>query len=202
MLHYHPPKAQVWGHQVGRLSATTLVDRSLRFLNDRCAVIGSQPSDLVILWNAALHPAVRDVVADIDEALGPATAVNKLRDASGQVFRQHHWPFPADKLPAVARWFGELADSMRTKQVVARASTIWSFAWSDEPPPLRHLETPGGLFGVHLFPPHRITTSFSFRDMDHYVRIKAYLAELGLVQLSDRHLRPKIGGGATKQRRK
>jgi hypothetical protein len=64
--------------------------------------------------------------------------------------------------------------------------------WRAEPPPPEPpLDAPGGIFGVHLGRPHRITTTFNFRDVAGYRDIQAYLSQIGLVELSDRHVRPK-----------
>ena len=202
MIRYNPPKSQVWGHQVGRLSATAVVDRCWQFLNDQCTIINSQPSELMIGWNSEQHGLVSEVASEVDRNLGQPTTVNELPRAGGQVFRQRRWPFPADKLAAVAKWFDRLAESLKTDQVVAHSSTFWIFAWHDEPPPLRPIESAGGMLGIHLGRPHRITTAFSFRDFDEYSRIKAYLSGLELVELSDRHLRPKTGAVTAKRRAK
>ena len=49
----------------------------------------------------------------------------------------------------------------------------------------------------HLGRPHRITTMLSFGDIEKYQVIKTALAEL-----SEKHLRPKIGATTTKRRAK
>lgn len=192
MIRYQPPKSAVWGHQVGRLKATIIVDRCLKFLHAQCAIIDSQPSELIVGWNSGIHSLVSEVAAEIDQTLGQPTRVNELPREDGGIFRQFWWPFHADKLPVVANWFDRLAECPKAQDVVAQASTFWTFAWRDEPPPFVPLQSPGGMFGIHLGQPHRITTMFSFRDVERYLRIKAYLAELELVELSDKHLRPKI----------
>lgn len=191
MLRYSPPKSQIWGHQVGRLPATVIVQRCLGFLDSHCLVINSQPSELSIGWNdGAQAKATENVVRQADQLLGQPTAANETpRD--GGLYRQRRWQFSAEQLPVVATWFDELADLPRTRDVVAQASTFWMFAWRDEPAPLRPMESAGGMLGIHLGRPHRITTMFSFRDLDRYASIKAALGELGLAELSDKHLRPK-----------
>ena len=154
-------------------------------------------------WTDTEHaPAVEAVVHEIDRMLGEPTTVNELPSANGRLFRQCRWPFSAEQLPVVASWFDKLADVLKTQDVVCQSSTNWIFAWRDEPAPLRPIESPGGMFGIHLGRPHRITTMFSFRDLDGYTRVKTALSELGLVELSDKHLRPKPGAFATKRRAK
>jgi hypothetical protein len=48
------------------------------------------------------------------------------------------------------------------------------------------------MFGVHLARPQRITTMLSFRTVEQYQAVKAELKRLELVELSDRHIRPKL----------
>lgn len=125
-----------------------------------------------------------------------------MRGADGKLFRQRRWPFTADRLPIVATWFDTLADVQKTRDVAAHSSTFWHFAWRDEPAPLLPMESAGGMLGIHLGRPHRITTMFSFRDLDQYASVKAALSELGLVELSDKHLRPRVGSSSHKRRAK
>jgi hypothetical protein len=200
VIRYSPPKSQVWGHQVGRLSAGAIVERSTAFLGSQCTIINSQPSELMIGWNAGQDEALVEVLGEIDQALGRPTTVNERASAGAELFRQRRWPFGAESLRAVAGWFDRLAALLKTREVVAQSSTFWVFAWRGEAVPLRPLESAGGMFGIHLGRPHRITTVLSFRDLEQYETIKAALAELDLVELSDRHLRPKIGAMKAKRR--
>lgn len=203
MIRYNPPKSQVWGHQVGRLTATAIVERCLGFLDSHCVVINSQPSELMIGWNDGPHAVVAEEVADdVDHTLGRPTTVNEIPDGDGRLFHQRRWPFSAEHLLFVATRFDKMAEALKTQDVVAQSSTFWMFAWRDAPAPLRPMESPGGMLGVHLSRPHRITTMFSFRDLDKYATVKAALSDLELVELSDKHLRPKVGPPAAKRRAK
>ncbi|MDB5345626.1 MAG: hypothetical protein JWP89_4003 [Schlesneria sp.] len=198
MIRYSPPKSQIWGHQVGRLSATAIVDRCTQFLSDKCTIIYSQPSELMVGWNSTLHPLLSELAVEIDQVLGQPTAINELPSADGELFRQHRWQFSLDYLPAVATWFDRLAKPMKTQDVVAQSITYVMFAWQDEPPPLLPMQSAGGTFGIHLGVPHRITTMFSFRDVNRYQSIKGYLSQIELVELSDKHVRPKMSAGGSK----
>jgi hypothetical protein len=207
VIHYSPPKSEVHGHPIGRLAATDAVDRCLRFLDGHCVARDPGLSELMLGWNDARGAAVAGVVADVDRALGPAAKVNRIPYGSGQTFHQHWWPYSVEKLPDVARWFDGLAGVLETGVVVAHASTVWTFTWrgdeaarGDGPPPVP-LVSPGGMLALHLgFRPHRLSTVFTFHDVDQYARVKAVLSQLGLVELSDRNLRPKTGGGGKKRR--
>lgn len=192
MIRYCPPKSQVWGHHVGRLKATDLVDKALRFLDRHCTIISSEPSELMLLFHPAEYPWIAELTNEIDRTLGAAP--NGCQDLAvmGRAMRQCRWPINWGQLPVVAPIFDRLSDVLATGDVIAQCSASWIFAWRDEPPPLRPLDSPGGLFGVYLGKPHRITTMFSFRDTDHYDAIKADMQKLALVELSDRHLRPKV----------
>jgi hypothetical protein len=134
-----------------------------------------------------------EVVREVDQTLGEPTTINEMPSGDGRRFRQGRWPFEAERLPVVATWFDALADARKTQDVVAYSSTFWFFAWRDEPAPLRLMESAGGMVGIHLGRPHRVTTTFSFRDLKKYASVKTALSELELVELSDKHLRPKIG---------
>ena len=203
VIRYNPPKARVYGHQIGRLTATAVVERCASFLDAHCTILRSQPSELMIGWKEGPHAALtEEVVGEINLALGPPRTSNVMPSAYGELLGERCWQFAPEQLAAVAAWFDRLADGLKTQEVVAYSSTLWLFAWRDELPPLRVLESPGGTLGIHLGRPHRIMTVFLFRDLDQYARIKAALSSLGLVELSDRHLHPKAGGGAAKRRAK
>ena len=191
MIRYQPPKSRIWGHQVGGLNAVAVVDRCALFLSEQCSILSLPPSELMIGWSSSQHDLVSPIAIEIDRTLGVPTTSNELPSADSQVFRQRRWPFSAEALPTVAKWFDKLAESMKTSQVVAQSSTIWSFAWRDELPPLLPFQSAGGMFGIHLGQPHRVSTMFSFRDIERYQSIKTYLLEIGLTELSDKHLRPR-----------
>lgn len=192
MIRYSPPKSQIWGHQVGRLSATEIVDLSNQFVKAKCTIVNSQPSELMVGWNLIVHSSLSKLAVEIDEVLGPPTSINEVPSAGGERFRQHRWAFAVDNLPSVATWFDRLAKPLKTQDVVAQSITYLMFAWQDELPPLLPMQSPGGTFGIHLGRPHRITTMFSFRDLERYQAIKTYLSQIGLVDLSDKHVRPKM----------
>jgi len=196
MIQYHPPKSQIWGHRVGRLSAATVVERALRFLEEHCTIISSGPAQFAVSWTSPDYPSIRQVIDEIDQVLGRPEAVVSLPMPDGQTFHKSVWPFPDARLGAVAAWIDRLAGLSKSSDVLAHTSKFWSFAWRDEPQPALFQQSAGGRFGVHLGPPNRITTSFSFRDMDRYQAMKKYFKDIGLANLSDKHVRPRIGTNA------
>jgi hypothetical protein len=46
------------------------------------------------------------------------------------------------------------------------------------------------MFGAYFAKPRAVTTMFGFVSLEHYQAVKQYLAEIGLVVLSDKRLRP------------
>jgi hypothetical protein len=199
VIRYSPPKSQVWGHQVGRLPATAVVEKCLSFLESHCAVIDSQSGELMIGWSEGPGAGlVEEVIVEVDRTLGQPTTVNDMPSAQGTRFRQRRWPFPAERLPVVATWFDRLSDVLKTQGVVAHSSTNWIFAWRGEPEPLSPTESAGGMLGIHLGRRNKITTLFSFRNLQQYASIKAALTKMHLVELQDKHLRPKVAARPAK----
>lgn len=203
MIRYSPPKSQVWGHQVGRLSATTIVERSRNFLQNHGVVFDAPQSELLVSWNDGPHAqAAEDVIRELGNALNQPTTVTHLPHGPGQPSHHYHWSFPSEGLAVVATCFDQLSAAIKAQDITAQSSTIWSFAWRNEPAPLLPMTSAGGLFGIHLGLPHRITTAFTFRDLEQYAGVKAALCDLELVELADKHLRPRVDGPAGKRRAK
>jgi hypothetical protein len=192
MITYHPPISQIWGHQVGRLKAELIVERSLQFLEEKCSSETHTPAELSIGWTPEKQPAVTASVEAIKGRLGDNSNIVELPDAAGLLFRNLRWNVSETQLPSVALWFDSIARPLKKIEVVAHLSMLWKPDWKDQVPvPRPEHHWSGNMFGVHLGRPHRLTTYFAFRDIPHYLTIKKYLAEIGLVVLSDTHVRPK-----------
>jgi hypothetical protein len=121
---------------------------------------------------------------------------NEMPSATGRVFHQRRWRFSASQIGMLANWFDAFSELVHKKIVVAHSSTFWTFAWKTEAPPFERFETAGGELAIHLGAPHTLTTMFTFQALDHYETVKLALRALELVELSDRHLRPRIEGKA------
>jgi hypothetical protein len=208
MLHYMPPKSRLWGHAVGKLSAIAIVERAHAFLGEYCQIIRTCPSDLQIHWTSLNHKSLSELAQEIDGACGPATSAYECDESTEGRFYQRHWNYEAEALARVASWVDRL-DSIATKHdtdtIGAQASTSWEVAWRHESAAASNA-SPGGTFGIVLsLPrrelmrqsmrrfalPHTVTTIFSFFDVDQFLHIKAGLTKVGLVDLSEKHLRPK-----------
>jgi uncharacterized protein (DUF2132 family) len=183
MISYSPPKSQIWGHAVRRLPAEQIAERVLQFLEMECNVQRAAAGEFHLTWKPSAR--LTEIEKEIDQTLG-GTDSSTLADA--------------ETLPAVARWFDQLASLRKSKDVVAQASLLWIISWRDEPVETNPLNAAGGMFGIHLGQSQAITTRFRFRTVEQYLRIKASLAHVGLVELSDKHLRPKgVLDGSTKK---
>ncbi len=200
MIRYAPPKSQIWGHPVRKLRAVTIVARVLQFLDAHATIHDSPPSQLMLGGNAAENFGLSEMAAEIDRTLGQAGVATELPAPLAVQLGHRRWTFSTDMLPDVAAWFDKYADLLKMKEVFAQASTFWGFEWQEAPPRTPPKEPMGGMLGVHLGRPHRITTMFCFRDLEQYQHIKSALAKLELVELSDKHLRPKIGTATDKRR--
>jgi hypothetical protein len=196
MIQYHPPKSQIWGHRVGRLSAAMVVERALRFLDKHCTIITSDPAKLAVSWTSTDYASIQRVIDDVEQAIGRPQAEVDLPMPDGRTFHQRVWRFLDAQLGSAAAWIDQFAGLSKTGDVLPHTSKLWTFAWRDEPKVALPEQAPGGMFGVHLGPLNRITTSFSFRDMDRYQAMKRYFKDIGLANLSDKHVRPKIGAKA------
>ncbi len=89
-----------------------------------------------------------------------------------------------------------MIEPIKKKHAVPDIYMLWPFRWNDEAPVYNPvfkdgLDWSGNMFGINLGRPHRLTTTFNFRDIDQYFAIKKYLADIDLVALSDIHIRPK-----------
>ena len=189
MVRYSPPKSRVWGHQVGRLTASEVVERGLRFLSEQCTNVTLGSSTIFVSdFNSAIPSAVQAITS----LWGAEPEMHEGRDFGGSVTRNFQWDLPEKQLPVAAQWFDSVRKQL-TRGGTPATCTYLSFEWPGPAMPGKRGGKLGGMLGIHLGCPHRVTTMFSFRDLDHYFAIKAHLATIGLVELSDKHVRPKIG---------
>jgi hypothetical protein len=192
MITYHPPKSRWWGHQVSRLSAVQVVDRGLQFLSQKTSIREGFPSsELTVHWASVDLPAISGWTEKLVEALGAPAKEMDFRSHNRSISRQYKWTVPTDRLRAVAEWFDTIGPLLESKEVFAQCITMWVFDWlnGDDSVPL--IQRPINMFGIQLSDTRSISTTFAFPTIDSYHSIKAYLAEIGLVSLSDTHIRPK-----------
>jgi len=191
VIKYCPPKSQIWGHRLGRLTAVQIVERGLRFLNEQSSTAEAKPAEFIVDWSAHSDRSVSETIHAINGQLGAAAKVGDYRDGTGLMFHHLRWLVSAAQLPAVASWFDELREALHQGEVVAHCSMTWMFKLKDEAGEDESVERYGGMFGIHLGRVQGITTMFGFRDVAHYGTIKDYLRSIELVELSDKHVRPK-----------
>ncbi len=185
MISYSPPKSQAWGHRIGRLSASKIVDIGLQFIEEQCSCSSTPESELGIGWmsdcDSNISRSVNELIREIGE---PITTVD-VPSLVG-TFRQNQWTLSSGHLVAIASWFDLVREPLKHKELVATCGTCWGIQWR-----INNKRISGGMFGIHLGQPHRLTTAFTFPDISHYEIIKRYLSDIGLVKLSDTHIRPK-----------
>ena len=90
----------------------------------------------------------------------------------------------------VAAWIDETEGAAREPELEVVCSSLTVFFWKNVPGEDPASSGSGGMFGPYFAKPRAITTTFGFVSHEHYQMIKKYLAEIGLVVLSDKRLRP------------
>jgi hypothetical protein len=192
MITYHPPKSKWWGHQVSRLSALQVIDRGLQFLSAKAAIRHGLPSsELTVHWASVGSPALPALTAKLTQALGTPTKEMDFPAYDGTISRQYRWNVPTDRLRIVAEWFDESRSLRASKEVFAQCIAMWVFDWLDADQSVPQNQRPINMFGMQLCDTHQISTTFAFPTVDDYFSLKSFLAEIDLVDLSDRHIRPK-----------
>jgi hypothetical protein len=192
MVMYHPPKSQLWGHKVGRRRAADLVEKSFLFLREKCSTDVQKGAEFSVGWTPAKYPSITASVEALEAQLGGNGNAKDFPDRSGPPFRMQRSIISEIQLPLVAFWFDLMVEQIKQIQAVPNCYMLWHLQWKDEIPVFKAgLGWSGNTFGVNLGRPHRLTTTFSFRDISQYLAIKKYLADIDLVELSDNHIRPK-----------
>ncbi|MDB5324401.1 MAG: hypothetical protein JWN40_6032 [Phycisphaerales bacterium] len=187
MLNYHPPKSQLWGHRVGRLSTLELLDRSEQFVREQMIIQTAPNANFTVNWTSTRSLGISESVQSIRQVLlaqpVAGTASNKYRER----LQSLTWKLTTEEMRAAAVWLDAMAGQHQEDEFSGTLSRTLTFRWSSVPggEPARC----GGMFAVYLPRPGALTTMFGFVSMEHYQAIKDYLAQIGLVVLSDRHLR-------------
>ncbi|MCA9146875.1 MAG: hypothetical protein KDB05_29055 [Planctomycetales bacterium] len=185
MISYSPPKSQAWGHRVGRHTATKIVDLGMKFLSEQCSSVTTPQSELEIGWMCENQPELSRSIDELTSRVGEASATIDFPFPNG-LFRQNRWSLSSTHLTVIAEWFDRVKEQVEENAVVATCGTCWGIQWKNDPETVS-----GGMFGIHLGRPHRITTMFTFPDISRYEMTKRYLIAVGFVTLSDKHISPK-----------
>jgi hypothetical protein len=190
MLIYHPPKAQVWGHRLGRLKTMQLFDRSERFVHEQMIVQPPQTANFTVNWMAARSPEISLSIDSFRDSITSHARRGTCSNQFGQQVQTLTWRLSGDEMRSAAMWL----ETMRSQhddpdEFSATLSSMITFQWRNVPP---GEDTPpcGGMYGLHLPQPGALTTMFSFVSTSHYQTIKGDLKKTELVVLSDKHLRP------------
>lgn len=193
MISYMPPKGQLWGHRCGPLSAATLGDRVLKFL-EACAK--GEPvwhGRLGIYWGMEADNAVQPALQALRDATGLPLDVTEQNPWGDGVSRSANCRFGSGQLRAIAAWVDGAGQEATEGGAFVMVDASTDFDWCRPPHSPRRREDEGSdcRLGLQLTQPRGLTTLFTFDDADHYRAIKRYLAEHDVVTLSDKHVRPK-----------
>ena len=187
MLSYRAPKSQMWGHRLSRLSAVDLLDRAELFLRER--TIAKQPAtaEFLVVWTPRRSPAISESIEVVRRVLASQPTTHDCTNKYYEPARNLSWTLGPDQVRPAALWLEQMYAEHGEDDFSANLSSTIIFEWND----LANDGSPrhGGMFGFHLARPRGVTTMFGFPSMEHYQGIKEYLVRIGLVVLSDKHLR-------------
>jgi hypothetical protein len=198
MIRYTPPKSRVWGHSVNRLSASELLEKGERFLRENTQVEGQhQRRSLTVAWTEGTEDSLTDAIDIIRSEIG-TQAENFVQPH--RRFHQHTWTLGPAELSKVVKWLDRYEALFKHPGASIVANQQVAFRWL---PIFRESEAelPPQIFGLNFSRPRFVTMPWIFYNVAHYLRIKSYLAEIGLVSMSDKHVRPKGLLDAASERR-
>ena len=188
MLPYRPPRSQVWGHRVRRRSAVLLHDAAVRFLAERTHIIQSNGPLFSIGWVPTRSPEITPLVDGVRSLIASTPFGSKFTNCRGDSGTEWRWTVAPGEVRSLAEWVDAVRREAPPDDLWVTLNHTTVFRWNDAAGEVG--TTTGGMFGVHLGRPRAVTTQFSFESNAHYRAVKAYLSEIGLVDLSDRNLRP------------
>lgn len=190
MLQYSPPKAKLWGHQVSRHTATDVLKLCQQFVNQYCDIkppppFPVEPDRLLLVWPKSSEAQVASLVAELQALLGAPFESNDI--PLGPPMRMQTWQHREVQLPVIAELYNRHATMFNKGKVNFVATGGWFFTWRDDssPDPL------GGHLACHITSPLTVGTHFAFRDFKHYEVIKQHFQQVGLLEMSEKHLTPK-----------
>ena len=152
-----------------------------------------QQRSLEVGWTEGVKESVTDAIAIIRTEIGPPSETVVL---PARCFHKLTWTPGSGELSKVVKWLDRYEALFKNPGSFIDANQNVAFRWlpifrESEP------ELPPQLFGMRLSPPRSVSIPWILYSVAHYRRIKSYLAEIGLVSLSDKHVRPKglLDGG-------
>ncbi len=190
---YMPPKGQIWGHGVGRLSAWQPFERTERFLRERTLTIDPGETEWRVTCEAGSSDAITAAFDASPLVAGRGEDV-EMSTPDGRTLRSIKRKLPPASLGDAVRWLEALEPELRGRGDVRHFSLDQDVVFLWRASPGGEDAVPGtyaSTFGVCYARPRWVTTCFSFASIAHYREIKRHLQEIGLVALSDKHVRPK-----------
>jgi hypothetical protein len=192
VISYRPPKGQIWGHRRGDLSAEQLLERTDLLLREY-AVIQKPPSgEFSIGWGPLEDDVVRPAVDDLGRALVAVAQATPPVGSPGRSSMQFRCALAPDDVRVAAKWLDALYKKLGERPLGVMLNMFLNFEW--KPWRTGEGESKTGVWSMlmlQLAKPRGLTTMFGFADAAHYREMKKYLAEIDLVELNDKHVRPK-----------
>jgi hypothetical protein len=191
------------------MSATELLEKAERFLDDHTVIEGQNEQSLELSWQTADVDQFAGAVDAISAVLSPPTensehvqptilqfAAAKLSGTSwsgpkNSRLRREVWTLTDGEFPRVAHWLDEYESSFPKFGAGAYAHKHVAFRWAEHHRVGKTEWAERMVFGVNLTRPRSISMLISFYDADHYRRIKKYMSDIGLATLIDKYVRPK-----------
>jgi hypothetical protein len=190
MLNYSPPKAKLWGHQVSRHTATEVLTLCQQFVKQYCNILPPPPfkvePDRLHLISQLTPEQTAPLVAELQQLLGNPVEANS-HSLGGLTMHMQSWHYQEAQLPAIAAFYDRHAAVFKKRKVNLTAAGTWFFTWRDD----SSAEPVGGNLACYITSPLTVGTHFAFRDFKHYEEIKQHFQQVGLLEMSEKHLTPK-----------
>jgi hypothetical protein len=209
MLRYTPPKSRQWGHACSRMSAAELLAKVNLFLHENVHIEASNSyQSLQLVWKSAPDDSITDTVNSIRQSLSPPSEVVEVPEPSpitlvalklagqawtgpsGTMTKRFEWTLTDEQLPIVAQWLDQSEDILKRHKAAAYAHKHVGYTWLSHHRGNHAEIADKNIFGVSLARPRSISCPIYFYDAEHYLRIKRYMHDIGLANLSDKHIRP------------
>lgn len=189
VLHYRRPKSQLWGHMLKRLSSSDVLARADRFLRDRAIIVRDDGAKFSVLWDPRRSPDVARAVDSIRRRMVGVPRYSEVPGPDGGGLANLHGTLRAEDRADVAKWLDEVCHRERAEGGQAGYSHYVMFRWAGDAGAAANGKLIGGMFGTHVGAIRAVTTEFAFATAQDFQAVKAYLSEIGLVELSDKCVR-------------
>jgi hypothetical protein len=193
-ISYQPPKRQRWGHQVGRLSPLQIYDRFETFLRDKAVVVTLCEPEVTVIWSPTDSFFVSQAVGTLPPSVDGTEDQNE-GPFYGKTYRRVTRKLAPASLADAIAWLEANENQIINRDIPLQSVLLHRFVhfrWRNSPDPEEApVSLPNSMIGIYYSRPRQISTHLHFVYLQQYRELKHYLLELGLVKLSDKHIRPK-----------